>query len=265
LSAGLPHDTVTPDVETSSEAYGRRFEGPAGRFLLEAQARAADRLLDRFEDRPLRVLDVGGGHGQLAPLFLERGWDVTVQCSAPSCARLIRPLAERYPGQVRFVTSPLLSLPFGDRSFDLVCAVRVLSHLERWRDLLEEMARVSRSHLLVDYASRAGFNVLTPLLFRLKRRIEGDTRPYFCHTATPLARHLRALGYGRIRVRKELFMPMGAHRLLGRAGISAAAEALFRITGLTDLIGSPVILLAERSAALCEVWEPSDAPARQVP
>lgn len=246
MTSALEHDTVTPDIETSSDAYRRRFDGEAGRFLLDAQAGAIARLMDDCGCRPDRVLDLGGGHGQIAPLLLDRGCHVTVQGSDRSCDRQIRPLVEETRDRLSFLESPLFSVPLPAGSFDLVCAVRVLSHVERWPAILEEMARLSRRWILVDYASLAGFNLLTPLLFRLKRRVEGDTRPYFCYRTAKLSGHLRSLGYTRVRVRKQLFVPMGLHRILGRAGLSRSLEGLFRATGLTGLAGSPVILLAEK-------------------
>ena len=51
----------TPDIETSSDDYARRFAGPAGQFFLKIQEKAFERVL---QGRPIcSVLDVGGGHG----------------------------------------------------------------------------------------------------------------------------------------------------------------------------------------------------------
>ena len=59
------------DVETSSDAYARRFAGGVGRFFLGRQRDAVLALLAPFPRA--RVLDVGGGHGQLTgPLVVER-------------------------------------------------------------------------------------------------------------------------------------------------------------------------------------------------
>ena len=243
----MEHDTISPDVETSSIAYGERFRGEVGRFFLDAQSEAVSRLLDSTTQGRLKVLDVGGGHAQLTRLLLGRGHDICVQGSTLACARLIEPMMAGSDGRLRFVMSALRPLPFPDRSFDLVCALRVLSHVDAWRELLKEMARVSRRCVLIDYAALIGPNLLTPLLFGLKRRIEGNTRPYFCYTGTMLSRHLADLGFGRFTRRKELFIPMGLHRLMGRAGLSSASERACRRLGLTALVGSPVLLLAERT------------------
>lgn len=241
------HDTLTPDVETSSDAYRERFSGDVGGFLLRAQADAVEHLLDEFGQRPLRVLDLGGGHGQLTRLLLDRGYEVCVHGSAPSCIRQIRPLMGPYGGRLHFVTSTLWSLPFADCSFDLVCTLRVVSHVEAWQALLAEMTRVARRWVIFDYAALASFNLFTPLLFRVKRRIETDTRPYFCYRTGRLARQLDALGFSRIRVRRQLLVPMAVHRLLGSGRLSESVEHLSRALGITFLLGSPAVLLAEKA------------------
>ena len=71
------------DVETSSAAYARRFEGAVGRWFLDVQARVTLELL-----RPragTSVLDVGGGHAQLTGPLLAAGCQVTVYGSAEAC------------------------------------------------------------------------------------------------------------------------------------------------------------------------------------
>ena len=64
------------DVETSSAAYARRFEGSVGRWFLDVQARTT---LELLRPRPrTSVLEVGGGHAQLTGPLVEAGCDVTV-------------------------------------------------------------------------------------------------------------------------------------------------------------------------------------------
>ena len=59
----LDHNTLTPDVETASDAYARRFGGPVGTYFLEQQTTAVARLLSKPSAAGRRALDVGGGHG----------------------------------------------------------------------------------------------------------------------------------------------------------------------------------------------------------
>jgi SAM-dependent methyltransferase len=247
----LEHDTTTPDIETASEAYAQRFSGPAGIFLLDVQAKTVRRLLEAVP-AAARVLEVGGGHAQLTPILLELGFDVWVQGSSPVCSRRLRPLIARpeYCGRLHFVASNLWALPFRDMSFDLVLGVRLLAHVERWQELLAEMARVCRHRLLLDYPPIIGANAFERWMFRFKRHIEGNTRPYFCYSFGELSRALCSLGFERLSLEKQFFVPIVVHRALARQGLSRALERGSRTLGLTRLFGGPVLLLAELPAAV---------------
>ena len=242
----VEHDTATPDIETASADYARRFSGPIGEFLLRRQASGVRRLLGSGPLRPMTALDVGGGHAQLTPLLLECGFDVWVQGSAPVCGERIEPLVAANEGRLHFVASPLSSLPFPDRYFDLVVGIRLLAHVERWRELLGEMARVCRHRLMVDYSPLVGLNALRPMLFPLKRRIEGNTRPYFNYAKGDLIGELRCAGFQRFAVEKQFLVPMAIHRALENPTLSDMVETMCRLFGLTALLGSPALLLAER-------------------
>jgi SAM-dependent methyltransferase len=242
--AGLSHDTTTPDVETASDQYAGRFSGAMGRYFLAVQERMIMDFLGG--PAPRRVLEVGGGHAQLAPALLEAGHEVWVQGSTPSCAKRLAPLLARYPGRLRFVVSSLWSLPFPDRAFDAVIAVRLLAHVERLEPLLREMGRVSDGRVIVDFPPVFSANLGQPLLFGMKRRVEGNTRPFFCYHVRQLYPPLRAAGFGRFRVTKQFTLPMVVHRKAASPGLSAAIETVCRWAGLTRLLGAPSVLLAER-------------------
>ena len=53
-----------PDVETASDDYAARFAGPVGAWMLQVQERAVLELIAPWPGAS--VLDVGGGHAQLA-------------------------------------------------------------------------------------------------------------------------------------------------------------------------------------------------------
>ena len=244
----LDHDTLTPDVETASDDYARRFGGPVGTYLLAQQAAAVARLLSDSDAPGRRALDVGGGHGQLTSLLLQLGFDVWVQGSVPSCRRRLLGLMHQHSGRVHFVTSSLWALPFADRSFDLVLGIRLLAHVERWEALLSEMARVCRYQLLVEYPPIGGVNLFDRWLFPLKRKIETDTRPYFSYSSRQVRAALRELGFERFSVERQFFLPMVIHRTLKRPSLSRHLEAGTRWLGLTQMLGAPVILVAERAS-----------------
>jgi SAM-dependent methyltransferase len=242
----LHHDTEKPDVETASDGYAGRFSGPLGEWLLSVQARAVEELLALCGTGTLDVLEVGGGHAQLTPSILSRGHRVTVQASARHALRRHAVLARSSSGRLRLVVSRLWRFPCRDRSFDVVVGVRLLAHVERWQELLREMARVTRRYLIIDYPPLSSANVLTPVLFWAKRRVERNTRPYFCYRVREVESCLRRMGFSPVRTYRQFAVPMGVHRAIDRVRISSSLEALLGGIGVTRVIGSPAVLLAVR-------------------
>jgi SAM-dependent methyltransferase len=236
----------TADVETSSEDYARRFSGPVGAWFLETQAAEALRLLAPWPGA--RVLDVGGGHAQLAPPLVANGYRVTVVGSQEVCReRLDRSLM---PGSFEFRACDLLDLPFPDRSFDVVLAFRLLAHVERWRELVAELCRVAGRAVIVDYSDTRSFNALYGPLFHWKKSFEGNTRTFITFRPGEVAAELARHGFGRPSAIRQFFIPMVVHRALGKrlnsAGPSRAVERASALLGLRRALGSPVILRVER-------------------
>jgi SAM-dependent methyltransferase len=226
-----------PDVETASDGYARRFAGEVGKFFLDVQAKIVLELLAPWPGA--RVLEVGGGHAQLAGPLAEHGYRVTVTGSAAVCRER---LDRRFP----FEVCDAGRLPFPDRGFDVVVAVRMLTHLERWREALAEMCRVARRAVIVDYPDTRSFNRLYAGLFAWKKAFEGNTREFHCfQPGEVIAEHARH-GFGRPVVRRQLFVPMVVHRAVGRAGFSRRIERASGLLGLTRALGSPVVLRTER-------------------
>lgn len=193
-----------------------------------------------------RVLDVGGGHGQLAEPLLEAGHQVTVLGSDPSCETRIRSLTTA--GRVRFVTADLLAPGLPERSFDVVLAFRLLPHVRRWPELVATLARLARRSVIVDYPTRRSVNAVAELLFGLKKGVEKDTRPFTVFRDAEIEVAFAASGLRRTARRPQFLFPMALHRALGSAPIARGLETGARIVGLTALLGSPVIARFEPRA-----------------
>ena len=233
--------SAAPDVETSSEAYAARFSGPVGAWFLDVQARATLDLIRAW--RGGRVLDVGGGHGQLAGPLVEMGFDVTVLSSAASCREHVSAWVDA--GRVRFEVGDLLRAPWADRSFDVVLAFRLLPHMPRWRALVGELGRLARKAVVLDYPTRRSLNAFSAPLFGLKRRVEGDTRAFTVFSDDEVADAFREHGFVPTGRRPQFFWPMALHRALGLKPLSRTAEGIARCLGWTAMFGSPVIVRAE--------------------
>jgi SAM-dependent methyltransferase len=234
------------DIESSSDQYAGRFAGPVGEWFLDVQARLTLDALTGLQ-RGARVLDVGGGHAQVAPALIKAGFDVTVAGSDPSCAARLRPWLDR--GECRYHTADLLALPFPDRGFDAVVCYRLIAHSIDWHRLLRELCRVAGSRVVLDYPSRRSLNFISDGLFLAKKRIEGEsTRPFLLYTPREIRQAFERLGFRAVAERPQFLFPMVIHRFVGSAAFSRVVETPGRLTGLTRWLGSPVIVRADRLA-----------------
>lgn len=228
------------DRETASPGYARRFDGPVGAWFLELQARQTRELLAPWPG--CSVLDVGGGHGQLAVPLGAAGHPVTVFGSGPDA------LHPELRGRVRFEHGDLLRVPHPEAAFDVVLAFRLLPHAVRWPALVGELCRLARHAVIVDYPTRRSVNAVAEPLFRVKKGVEGNTRPFLVFRDAEVESAFAAAGFRASARRPEFFLPMALHRGLRSATLARGLEAVPRALGLTALLGSPVILRAEPEA-----------------
>ena len=240
---GTPSFSDQADADTATDDYARRFSGPVGEWFLGVQRRIVLELLAPWPGGT--VLDLGGGHAQIAGSLVEAGYHVTVAGSRETCReRLDRTLP---PGSFAYQTVDLLQLPWKDRTFDVALSLRFLSHVVHWQQLLKEMSRVARHAVLLDYADFWSFNLIGGPLFAAKRRMEHNTRRYHVFQRAQLEREFLGHGFGRSVARPEFCLPMVVHRGVGQAGWTRMTEGACRAIGLTRLLGSPVILRVERT------------------
>ena len=230
----------TADIETSNDDYATRFRGATGAWMLAVQERGVVRLLGDLTRPGARILDVGGGHGQLARPLAALGCKVTVLSSAESCRHRISDLVDS--GAVEFKVGNVIDLPFGDGAFDAVVAVRMLTHCGQWPKLVREMCRVSAGPVVTDYPTSQSLNAVAPALFERKKKFEKNTRPWTLFRHRQVEEAFAAAGYRRTRRYGQFFLPMVVHRALKCRPLSAALEGLCRIAGLTRLWGTPVIV-----------------------
>lgn len=232
----------TADIETSSEDYAARFSGAIGAWLLKVQEQGTLKMLAAYPGAT--VLDVGGGHGQLTGALIQNGYDVTVLGSDEVCKTRIQTFIDQ--GSCHFDVGNVLNLPYGDRSFDVVISYRFLAHVSQWRTFLSELSRVANRAILVDYPTIRSINYIAPLLFKVKKGLEGNTRPFVCYEESELIDYLKSLQLTTSARYAQFFWPMVLHRALKQPSLSTALEAIPRGLGLTQLFGSPVILKMEK-------------------
>jgi len=234
----------TADIETSSEDYARRFAGPVGAWFLKVQEQGTLQMLRAYPRAT--ILDVGGGHAQVTEALIGAGFHLTVLGSAASCAERLRPFLQS--GQVNFEIGNVIDLPYPSGAFDVVLSYRLLPHVERWDELLREMARVAKKAVVLDYPEANSLNLIAPSLFGFKKKLEGNTRPFTLFRQKQIVDVLERHGFGYGDRFAEFFLPMVLHRKLKSPGLSAGMETICRKLGLTGRWGSPVILKMVRKA-----------------
>lgn len=232
----------TADIVTSSEDYARRFSGNIGRYFLNVQTDLLMKLIEPYAGGT--VLDVGGGHAQSAMPLVNAGFNVTVTGSSDICRNRLDAFLPT--GSFTYLTCDSLDLPFEDSHFDVVIAFRLLPHVDQWQKLIKEMCRVSKKAVIIDYPDIRSFNILYSMLFSLKKKFEGNTRSFLLFSRNDLRFEFSKNNFGPIVFKPEFFFPMVIHRLLKIVPISKGFESLCRLTGLTYLFGSPLILRAKK-------------------
>ncbi len=211
--------------------------------MLQVQERLSLDLLDPF-GKGLDILDVGGGHGQLAIPLAHKGYQVTVLGSATECENRIRSITDS--GAAKFMTGNVIALPFADQSFDVALSFRLVTHCGQWETLIAELCRVARKAVIVDYPTGQSLNAIAPALFEAKKKVEVNTRTWRLFRHDEIRDAFAAQGFQPAGLRKQFFLPMVVHRMLKCRPVSALLEGACRGLGLTALAGSPVIAVFKR-------------------
>lgn len=232
----------TADIETSSEDYALRFSGEVGAWFLRIQGEATLRMLASYPQA--KVLDVGGGHGQLTRILTQSGYQVTVLGSDEICKTRIQEFIDDH--LCSFKVGNILDLPYPPQAFDVVVSYRLLPHVTRWKQFVSELTRVAQKAVIVDYPSVRSINYIAPFFFQLKKHLEGNTRPFMSFRESELLAVFQASGFSRVERYAEFFLPMVFHRVLKSPRFSSAMEKCARLSGATYLFGSPVILKLAR-------------------
>ncbi len=231
------------DVETASADYAKRFDSPVGQWMLATQLEIT---LDLLRDLEMAsVLDVGGGHGQVAPALSSRGRRLSVLASSPAAvATTLRPSLDS--GRVSLITGDLRNPPVESNSYDVVLSYRLLAHAHDLPALIAGLTRPARIAVMVDYATTRSFNAASELFFAAKKRVEQNTRPFRVLPDAEVADLFLKNGFRLREKRPQFFWPMALHRALKAPTVSRGLEAVAKGLGLRALFGSPVIARFDR-------------------
>ena len=213
-----------------------RFDGVVGRWLLDCQDRGTLALL---QGDALRVLDVGGGHGQNVEAITRAGHDLTVLGSDHGARQLIE--RDVAAGRVTFETGSFLAMPFDDRSFATLISYRMMCHIHDVDGFIDELCRVADQRVIVDFPPAMSFNILYGLTFWAKKKAEKNTREFRIFSERALYEEFESRGFNLESTYKQFFFPMVLHRIMRLKPLSVALENFASFTRLTRFFGSPVI------------------------
>lgn len=167
------------------------FVGPIGNASpkYEASNPIVRHLLHRFLGRvdeaaaslaPTSVLDVGCGEGVVTERLAKLLAPAKVLGVDADEAHLSEEWRGRSAPSLSFATGSAYELPFAEGSFDLVCAIEVLEHLERPRDALAVMSRVAGRALLLSVPNEPSWRISHTLAGKNLRAL-GNTPGHINH------------------------------------------------------------------------------------
>ena len=235
------------DPRMAETFEGRRFSGPVGELIAQQQADVIASFLDPIAGQ--KILDVGTGTGRGAIALALRGAHVTGVDASAEMLAVARRRAQEEGVQVEFAEGDAHHLAFPDRSFDAVTCLRVLMHTPDWRTSLGELCRVARHRVLFDYPALMSAAALQSGARRLANLAGGHTEAYRVFSDRAVRSVLTANGFEVARVDRQFVLPIALHKKIGSAAATTRIEGALRRAGVNWLLGSPVTLVAHRTAS----------------
>jgi 2-polyprenyl-6-hydroxyphenyl methylase/3-demethylubiquinone-9 3-methyltransferase len=145
LEAKPPH--YPPVNNAIYETLGARWydanDDPVALLRAESKLRnpwVAQQITNAFGPGPQRMLDVGCGAGFLSNYLAHLGHYVTGLDAAPGTLSVAQ--NHDHTHTARYDTGDALALPYADNSFDVVCAMDFLEHVEEPGRAIAQIARV---------------------------------------------------------------------------------------------------------------------------
>jgi 2-polyprenyl-6-hydroxyphenyl methylase/3-demethylubiquinone-9 3-methyltransferase len=129
--------------ETLGDRWYNAWDDPVA--LLRAEGRIKhqwieEKILSRFGEEKVSLLDVGCGAGFLTNDLAEKGYRVTGVDNSPESLRVAR--AHDKSRMAEYIEADALHLPFPDKSFDVVTCMDFLEHVNAPKSYIAEIGRV---------------------------------------------------------------------------------------------------------------------------
>ena len=233
---------------TNARAFdARRFGGPIGDLVAHGQAEVLLRFLGDI--RGQAILDVGTGTGRAAFLMAEAGAAVTGIDASEEMLAVARERAAGQHASIDFRRGDAHALAFADRAFDVAVSLRVLMHTPRWATCVDELCRVSRRRVIVDYPSMHSVALVQSLGRKARYALGGETEPYRVFATHQIAAAFARNDFTFVATHRQFVLPIALHKAINSPAFTGASERALAAVGLARLFGSPVTVVAERCAS----------------
>jgi len=141
--------------------YSRYWEGQEREYEHKAEVVALERMLERIENKSQKTfVDLGGGYGRLMPVYAPKfKHSILLDYSIKNLQKGVE-LAEHNGLNLEnttFVAANLYKMPFKDMAIDAGELIRVIHHIKDLPLLMDELARIIRSDLLIDCPNKRHF------------------------------------------------------------------------------------------------------------
>lgn len=241
--------TFYADASNARAFDARRFGGPIGGLIAHGQAEVLRRFLGPAAGRT--VLDVGTGTGRAAFLMHDWGASVTGVDASDEMLAIARERAQAQGAPITFAAGDAHRLAFADRSFDIAVSLRVLMHTPRWQICVDELCRVSRDRVILDYPSVHSAALLQSIGRKILARVPGNrhTEPYRVFADGAIRAALVRNHFRVVDVHRQFVLPIALHKAVGAPSFTERSERLLARVGLAAAFGSPVTIVAERCAS----------------
>jgi ubiquinone/menaquinone biosynthesis C-methylase UbiE len=236
------------DPSTASRFEADRFGGPIGDLVASTQARVVANFVGRIHERD--ILDVGTGTGRAALLFARGGAYVTAVDASDAMLAVARQRAAQEGVKIHFARGDAHALDFPDRSFDAVVCLRVLMHTPEWRRCIDELCRVAKRLVVVDYPSSRSVAAVESTFRRVTHRFGARTEPYQVLSDREIAEAFARCDFRVRSIHRQFVLPIALHKAIGSPRLTTRVEDVLDRVGLLSLFGSPVSIVAERCASL---------------
>lgn len=235
---------IYAETATARQFDQSHFGGPIGRLIAEEQERVLIQFLGDLQDDV--ALDVGTGTGRAAVFLAGHGAKVTALDASREMLKVARGHAAEMELSVDFMPGDAYALAFSNGSFDTVISLRMLMHTPNWRRCLSEMCRVARRRVLFDYPPLASASAFQVVLRRIAQLAGRRVEAYHVISTAAIRTVLQQEGFRIVGFHRQYVLPIGFHKLIGSLSFTRSTERFLASLGLTDLVGAPVTIVAER-------------------